>query len=216
MTFPTSLRRPRSISPPGTDTPATTSARSSHRAALSAPVLPDDVLAIRSAEGDEDAFALLVKRHTPALLALAYHLMGSLPDAEEAVQDAFTSAWQCLPSFRHQASFHTWIYRITVNCCLNAKRRHRSALPLHTVPEPTDPDPVCAPSAAAETAALARALLTALGRLPDHQRTCWVLYELHGLSYRDICHITGVPEPTVRGRLFRARRSLQEAMAPWR
>ncbi|MEW1912100.1 RNA polymerase sigma factor [Kitasatospora sp. NPDC085895] len=178
--------------------------------------LPDDVLAVRAAEGDQEAFSVLVRRHTPGLLKLAYHLLGNLPDAEEAVQDAFTSAWRRLAAFHHRASFHTWMHRITINCCLNVRRRHRTLLPLHEVPEPADSDPGGVPSSAAEADALAGALLAALERLPAHQRICWVLYELQGLSYRDICQITGVGEPTVRGRLFRARRTLQEVLAPWR
>ncbi|GAA4830586.1 hypothetical protein GCM10023235_00730 [Kitasatospora terrestris] len=177
--------------------------------------LPDDVLAVRAAEGDQEAFSTLVRRHTPRLLRLAYHLLGNLPDAEEAVQDAFISAWRRLAAFHHRASFHTWMHRITVNSCLNLQRRHRTPLPLHAIPEPADPAPNGVPSASAEADALATALLAALDRLPPQQRTCWVLYELHGLSYNDISRITDTSEPTVRGRLFRARRTLQDVMAPW-
>lgn len=85
--------------------------------------LDDSVLAIRASEGDEDAFAVLVRRHSSRLLALAQHLLGNRADAEDAVQDAFISAWRRLPEFRHSASFSTWMYRIVTNRCLNTLRR---------------------------------------------------------------------------------------------
>ncbi len=95
--------------------------------------LPDGLLAARAAEGD-DAFAVLVRRHSRPLLGLAYYMLGSPQDAEEAVQDAFVSAWRRLPEYRQAAEFRTWMYRITVNRCLNM--RHRRSPPLPRTPSP--------------------------------------------------------------------------------
>ncbi|WP_079149810.1 RNA polymerase sigma factor [Streptomyces agglomeratus] len=178
--------------------------------------LPDRLLAVRAAEGDDDAFAVLVRRHTSRLLALAHHLLGSQADAEDAVQEAFLAAWRQLPEFRQDASFGTWMYRIVTNRCLNILRRAPRALPLDTVPEPTAHDPGSSPPCVAETDAATAALAQALHKLSPEQRACWVLRELHGLHYEEIAHVTGTSEQTVRGRLFRARHALQEAMRPWR
>ncbi|MBW8798153.1 MAG: RNA polymerase sigma factor [Streptomyces sp.] len=178
--------------------------------------LPDGLLAVRAAEGDEDSFAVLVQRHSRPLLALACHLLGNAQDAEEAVQDAFVSAWRRLPEYRHGAEFRTWIYRITVNRCLNTRRRRLPPLPLDSVSEPATGDGRSSPARAAEQDAAAAALACALGELDAEQRVCWILRELQGLSYKEIAHVTRASEQTVRGRLFRARRSLKEAMAPWR
>ncbi|MFB7175743.1 RNA polymerase sigma factor [Streptomyces sp. NPDC056254] len=175
----------------------------------------DDLLAVRASEGDEDAFAVLVRRHSSRLLALAVHLLGSRTDAEDAVQDAFLSAWRRLPEFQHKASFGTWMYRIVTNRCLNTLRRRAGALPLHAVPDPaTDPDR--SPPHVAEIDAATAALTAALQRLSPELRVCWVLRELHSLHYEEIAHVTGSSEQTVRGRLFRARRALTEAIRPWR
>lgn len=176
----------------------------------------DALLTMRASEGDEDAFALLVRRHSRSLLVLATHMLGNPQDAEEAVQDAFVSAWRRLPEFRHDAAFTTWIYRITVNRCLNARRRPRLPLPLDTVAEPAAQEACSSPSRTAEGHAALAALAASLGKLNADQRVCWILREVHGFSYTDIAQMTGVSEETVRGRLFRARRSLKEAMAPWR
>ncbi|MGW6861080.1 RNA polymerase sigma factor [Streptomyces xanthophaeus] len=178
--------------------------------------LDDSVLAIRASEGDEDAFAVLVRRHSSRLLALAQHLLGNRTDAEDAVQDALISAWRRLPDFRHSASFSTWMYRIVTNRCLNTLRRRPHPLPLDTVPEPVAADANSSPPKVAETDAAAAALTQALLALRPDLRVCWVLRELHGLHYEEIAHVVGSSEQTVRGRLFRARRALMEAMRPWR
>ncbi|MFE3265555.1 MULTISPECIES: RNA polymerase sigma factor [unclassified Streptomyces] len=175
----------------------------------------DELLATRAGEGDEQAFTILMRRHSRPLLGLALHTLGNAQDAEDAVQDAFISAWRRLPEFRHACAFSTWMYRITVNRCLNSLRRRPAPVPLNTVAEPTA-GAGSSPAQAAEEDALADALAEALGNLEPRQRVCWVLRELQGLSYEQIAHVTGTSEQTVRGRLYRARRSLKEMMASWR
>ncbi|MFF4392186.1 RNA polymerase sigma factor [Streptomyces sp. NPDC001552] len=177
--------------------------------------LDDSVLAVRAREDDDDAFAILVHRHSSHLLALAQHLLGNRADAEDALQEAFLSAWRQLPEFRHGASFGTWMYRIVTNRCLNVLRRPR-AVPLDTLAEPPAADPRSSPPRVAETDAATTALVEALMELRPELRACWVLRELHGLHYDEIAHVLGASEQTVRGRLSRARRALMEAMRPWR
>ncbi|MFF7211790.1 RNA polymerase sigma factor [Streptomyces sp. NPDC008238] len=180
------------------------------------PSAPDDLLATRASEGDEEAFSILVRRHSGPLLALAFHTLGNVQDAEDAVQDAFISAWRRLPEFRHASSFSTWIYRITVNRCLNLLRHRPAPVPLNSVAEPAAAGIGSSPARAAEQDALSGALVIALGALEPQQRVCWILRELHGLPYAQIATVTGATEQTVRGRLYRARRTLKEAMGPWR
>ncbi|MFE9813116.1 RNA polymerase sigma factor [Streptomyces sp. NPDC005227] len=178
--------------------------------------LADQLLTVRAAEGDVDAFAVLVRRHTGPLLALAFHLLGNRSDAEDAVQDAFLNAWRRLPEFRHDAAFGTWMYRIVTNRCLAILRSRHHAVPLDAVPEPTARDPGSSPPRTAEADATAAAMTAALHELNPDQRACWIMRELHGLHYEEIAKVTGTSAQTVRGRLFRARHTLQEAMRPWR
>jgi RNA polymerase sigma-70 factor (ECF subfamily) len=178
--------------------------------------LPDGLLAVRAAEGDQEAFAVLVQRHGRPLLDLARCMLGNPQDAEEAVQDAFVSAWRRLPEYRHSAEFHTWMHRITVNRCLTMRHRRPPPLSLDTVAEPAATDAWGQPARSAEQEAATAALVRALGELDTGQRLCWILREVQGLSYKQISHVTRSSEQAVRGRLFRARRSLQEAMGPWR
>ncbi|MFH8367921.1 RNA polymerase sigma factor [Streptomyces sp. NPDC018031] len=178
--------------------------------------LSERLLTARAAEGDDAAFETLVRRHGPVLLQLARRLLGNDGEAEDAVQEAFVSAWRRLPEFRGDAAFGTWMYRIVTNRCLNALRSRRRTQPLESVPEPAAPEHQSSPARAAESAASVHALATALAGLTPEQRACWVLRELHGLPYEDIAAAVGIGEPAVRGRIFRARRYLTEAMDTWR
>ncbi|MFI6697392.1 RNA polymerase sigma factor [Streptomyces sp. NPDC050509] len=176
----------------------------------------DGLLAVRAGEGDEEAFETLVRRHSPVMLQLATRLLGSRTEAEDAVQDAFVSAWRKLPEFRGASAFRTWMYRIVTNRCLNQLRARRPATDLDSVPEPAAPEHRSSPARVAESHAATRALAVAMAGLSPEQRACWVLRELHGMSYEDIAETVGISLQAVRGRVFRARRYLTEAMSAWR
>ncbi|MFD7512879.1 RNA polymerase sigma factor [Streptomyces sp. NPDC059853] len=176
----------------------------------------DALLAVRAGEGDEDAFEVLVRRHGPVLLRLAEQLLGGSAEAEDAVQEALVSAWRRLPEFRGEAAFGSWMYRIVTNRCLNVLRARRPLTPLEAVAEPAAPERQASPERAVETGAAVHALRDALGGLSPEQRACWVLREFHDLSYEDIARAVGISPQAVRGRIFRARRALTEAMAAWR
>ncbi|AXK37040.1 RNA polymerase sigma factor [Streptomyces armeniacus] len=180
--------------------------------------VPDDdaLLAVRAGEGDESAFEVLVRRHSPVLLQLAHRLLGDRADAEDAVQESFVSAWRRLPEFRGDSAFLTWMYRIVTNRCLNQLRSRRPSTDLDAVPEPAAPEHEVSPVRAAEAAVALRELSGVLSRLPPDQRACWVLRELHGLPYEDIAKAVGISHSAVRGRIFRVRRYLTEAMGAWR
>ncbi|MFJ4411212.1 RNA polymerase sigma factor [Streptomyces sp. NPDC088910] len=176
----------------------------------------EDLLVARASEGDDEAFEILVRRHSGELLRLARRLLGNDAEAEDAVQDAYVSAWRRLPEFRRNAAFGTWMYRIVTNRCLNVLRGRRPTQPLDSIVEPAAPEYQSSPVRAAESAASAEALHRALAGLTPEQRACWVLREFHGLSYDEIAAAVGIGEPAVRGRIFRARRYLTEAMDTWR
>ncbi|MFD4245713.1 RNA polymerase sigma factor [Streptomyces sp. NPDC058525] len=176
----------------------------------------DELLAVKAAEGDEEAFEVLVHRHGAAMLQLAERLMGTRAEAEDAVQDAFVSAWRKLPEFRGEAGFGTWLHRIVTNRCLNLLRARRPAADLDAVPEPAAPEHQASPVRAAESHAAARDLGRAMRCLSAEQRVCWVLREIEGLSHESIAQTVRISPEAVRARVFRARRVLTEAMAAWR
>lgn len=176
----------------------------------------DSLLAVRAGEGDEEAFEALVRRHGPMLLQMATRLLGDRTEAEDAVQEAFVSAWRKLPEFRGESSFGTWMYRIVTNRCMNVLRARRAVTALDALPEPPAPDHQVSPTRAVEAQAAVEALSQAMSVLSPEQRVCWVHRELNGLSYEAIAEIVGISQEAVRGRVFRARRQLTEAMVAWR
>lgn len=176
----------------------------------------DTLLAVRAGEGDEEAFEALVRHHGPMLLQMATRLLGDRTEAEDAVQEAFVSAWRKLPEFRGESAFGTWMYRIVTNKCLNTLRARRPVAALEAVPEPVAPEHQVSPARAVEGQAAVEALTQAMEVLSPEQKVCWVLRELNGLSYEAVADIVGISQEAVRGRVFRARRQLTEAMVAWR
>ncbi|MET8979974.1 sigma-70 family RNA polymerase sigma factor [Streptomyces sp. NPDC004539] len=176
----------------------------------------DDLLTVRAAEGDEDAFALLVQRHAPSLTRLAMSLLGTPSEAEDAVQEAFISAWRRLPEFQRLSSFHTWMYRIVTNRCMNVLRARRPVAPLEAAGDPPAAEHSTSPARIAEARDAVRELRAALDLLSPEQRACWVLRELDGHSYEFVADSVGISQEAVRARVFRARRCLTQAMGAWR
>lgn len=174
--------------------------------------LDDHTLVVRAQEGDVPAFEALARRHQAALYRLAVRVLGDAAEAEDALQEALIDGWRRLGSFRGDAAFATWMYRIVTNRCLGMLRRRR--------PVPVDTDfTVAAPDStehAVEVDAQLAALRVAVDGLSPDLRVCWALRELEGLGYAEIADITGAGEDAVRGRIHRARVRLAEVMRPWR
>jgi len=181
------------------------------------PGVDDATLVIRAQEGDDHAFEALLRRHQRPLFALAVRLLGNRADAEDAVQESFLAAWRRLPDFRGDAAFSSWMYRIVTNRCLTLGQRRRPTVALEDAPG----DTVAAPGVdSPEQATLATGRLDALHRalddLPIELRAAWVLRNVEDLGYPEIAEILSCSPDAVRGRIYRARRTLAEVMTPWR
>ena len=184
----------------------------------------------RARKGDHDAFRELIAPYARELQAHCYRILGSLPDAEDVVQDTLFAAWRGLDQYEGRASVRVWLYRIATNRCLNA-RRDRSRRPkeqgaMVDPPEPTrlrDPlwlepypdvllDDVAHNPEARYTASesIALAFVAALQQLPTRQRCVLVLRDVLGFSNREVADILGCTENTVKGALQRARSTLRD------
>ena len=172
---------------------------------------PDDRdLMARTARGDAGAFRQLSQRHASRAHGLARRIVGSQAIAEEIVQEAFLRVWVNAPRWRPVAEFHTWLYRVVTNLCLNERRRSPFA-PLDTAGDPADPRPDAA--ADLERAELDLRIAAAIAALPARQRAAIVLTYHEGL---DNAEAAAVLETTVSGietLLVRARRALRAARA---
>ena len=181
------------------------------------PALPDQVLVRRATLGDRLAFAELVTRHGPALFRYATTMLeGNTHDAEDAVAAAIAKAWQGLPRFRGDSSIKTWLFRITANEALTARRRRRPIPIDDQLLEPQKAPEQQEPQRQYDVTELRQALQEALNELPWRQRACWILAEQEDMSYEQIAATLNTNETVVRGQLHRARRTLAIRLADWR
>lgn len=169
-----------------------------------------------AAEGDQDAFAQLVALHEKRVYALAVRMTGRQEDASDVAQEAFLAAWRGLPSFRGEAGFATWLYRLTANAAidhLRRSRRQRSEASLDDGELGLDAvDPAPTPQEQAESESLREAVRWGMGELSREHRQVLELREYRELSYEEIAGQLGVDLGTVKSRLSRARGALRKIL----
>ncbi len=169
--------------------------------------------------GQRDAFGQLVTRYQARLFNAAVRLVQSPDDAADVVQDAFLNAFQSLHTFKGDAEFFTWLYRIAFNTAISLKRKKRPSLSLEahageTGIDPDDPSDYVRPGFALERTEDERQLSEAIARLSPEHREVLILKDLEGLKYEVIAELLGVPIGTIRSRLHRARLELRDLLVP--
>ncbi len=185
---------------------------------------PDDLHYINKfKEGDRAAFEKLVLKYQDKIYNLCRHILGNAQDAEDAAQDAFIKAYQNLDSFKPDASFYTWLYRIAVYTCLDYKKRPFFESIFKSSPEsegdefirePVSDEP--SPEKMYESKQLGQVLRKSLVTLSPKLRTVIILKEIEGLPYEEIGEILDVSIGTVKSRISRAREELRELMKTFR
>jgi len=179
---------------------------------------PDSTrLAQKAAGGDVSAFARLVEEHSGLVYRVALRILGE-NEAQDASQEVWVRVWRNLPGFRGDSAFTTWLYRITVNTCLNERRKvgNRAAReypgdgapPLMPAPRSPENDPEAATLVAERRSDLLQALQDVR---PDH-RAALVLRHMEGLSYAEVAEALGVPDGTAKGWVSRGRAALLVAL----
>ena len=184
----------------------------------------------RARAGDGNAFRELTEPHRRELQVHCYRMLGSLQDAEDALQDTLLAAWQGLEGFEGRASIRTWLYRIATNQCLNARRSasRRQAkewsIPEYEPPSPTRlgevvwlepfPDsllelPLDPQARYEQTESISLAFVTALQVLPPRQLAVLILRDVLGFHANEVADMLDSTVESVNSALKRARASLQ-------
>jgi len=186
--------------------------------------LTDTDLALRCARRDRDAIVEVITANNRRLFRTAWSILKNRTEAEEAVQSAYMQAFAAISRFEGRSTLSTWLTRIVVNEALGRRRaeeRRRRRLEEKgvAVMEAYRETLMCGSDAEAPDVAVARAQVRALleqavAALPDAFRTVFVLREIEGLSVEETAEALGTPQATVKTRLFRARRRMQELLAP--
>lgn len=187
---------------------------------VSVPAEEDDLqLVAASKRGDQDAFAGLVQRYQRRVFNLVYRMLQQYEEASEITQETFLAAWQGLPSFRGDARFATWLYRIAYNCSLKQLEQRRrdkalqTALQVEQVLERED----SAKRTDAQLDARDRQAFIQehLSHLPAKYRIVLILRHIQDMTYEEMAEILTMPIGTIKTHLFRARNLLKERLQAW-
>lgn len=190
----------------------------------------------RARAGDEAAFGQLIEPHQRELMVHCYRMLGSMQDAEDALQETLLAAWRGFAGFEARSSVRTWLYRVATSRCLNAlragsRRPPTAAVPWANTPEPTrlgevpwlEPLPDSALEGLADSApgpearyeaseAVSLAFVTALQLLPPRQRAVLILRDVLGYPAREVAGLLEVTGESVTSALKRARAAVRQRL----
>jgi len=172
----------------------------------------DTALAAGCLAGVTHAYEKFYSAQGARMRNLARNLLGSQPDAEDAVQETFLKIQRSIGSFRGQSSFVTWAFRILVNTCYDM-RRSKVRRKEHSQDDAED-SPAHEPRAPGAHPSLRMALERALARLTEHQRNVFLLYEVEGFRHSEIANMLEISETASKNTLFQAKRNLRGMLEP--
>ncbi|HEY7820496.1 MAG TPA: RNA polymerase sigma factor [Vicinamibacteria bacterium] len=167
----------------------------------------DDVLVERARRGEMDAFEALYKRHSSAIFGLTLRMLQNRADAEDMLQEIFLQAYDRLPSFEGRSAFGTWLYRLSVNRCLDHLRSRGAKEQSRT--EPLSPD---VPARISASGPRALELERAIGDLPPSSRAAFLLHHVAGFDHKEVGEMMGIAVGTSKSLVHRARTRLKEAL----
>jgi RNA polymerase sigma-70 factor, ECF subfamily len=184
---------------------------------VSSHVEQDDPQLVKASQrGDQDAFALLVQRHQRRVFNLSLRMVQDYEEASEVTQEAFVAAWQGLPSFRGEARFATWLYRIAYHCCLRQLEQRKRGRDLQAVIQAEqildEMNKEQRVEDILERRDLQAVVREQMEQLPANYRVVLILRHLQEMTYEEMADILSIPVGTIKTHLFRARHLLRERL----
>ncbi len=180
-------------------------------------IADDDNLPVKAAGGDVEAFARLVQIHSGLVYRVALRMVGA-EEAQDASQEVWIRVWRNIRDFRGDSAFGTWLYKITVNTCLNTLRKERRREARETNEDflhlPTPPGGEDDPEASTLSRERMDEVVEALKGIRAEHRAALVLRHMEGLSYGEIARILEVPDGTAKGWASRGRAALLLMLVP--
>ena len=176
----------------------------------------DGLLVQRAQRGERAAIEALLKAYEKNVYNIAYRFMGNEADAYDMAQDALIKIYKGIASFKGQASFSSWVYRLTVNACMDGLRKRKNTpVSLENAVESGVPfeDPGAA-SPESYTLSIERKedIQKAINLLPDVQKAAIILRDVYGFSYEEVSDYLDISVGTVKSRINRGRQKLRELL----
>ena len=174
----------------------------------------DSVWVNRTLAGDQKAFALLVDRHKNMVFSIALKVLRNREEAEEIAQDCFVKAYQSLKTYKGDAKFSTWLYRIVYNASIShtRKRKQEFVEMIEHISDNMTEDEIVANLDTVSSDQQAELLKKAIDRLPADESAIITLFYNKEMSVDDISGITGLSEANVKVKLHRIRKKLYEML----
>lgn len=166
---------------------------------------------LMAAQGDTAAFRELFDRHYARAVRVAYRMLGDREQAEDTAMDAFVRIFESRRSYRPQARFTTFLYRVVANLSINAAKKSRNA-PARLEPEIAGSAPDTDPAVSLEMAERTREVRDAILSLPLSQRTALILTQFENLSYSEAAEVMNTSTRAVESLLRRARQNLHKLL----
>lgn len=167
-------------------------------------------------QGDNRGFDLLVRRYQRQVYSFCYRMLGDADEAADAAQESFVKAYNALESFRLDAKFSTWLFRIANNACIDLSRRRKSRRTVSIDEIAGESSVLASPNAPPEEAVLRgeadKLVRDAVSRLPEKYRTALVMFHFSGMSIKEISEALKRPEGTVKSNLHIAREMLRRKL----
>ena len=171
-------------------------------------------------KGDREAFNELILKYQKQVFGIAYGMLSDYEDASDAAQEVFVNVYRSISSFREQASFTTWLYRICRNVCSDMLRKRQRRGPQLSLDNDDDDDPLMntasdapGPAEVYEQTERQAAVRQALDTLKTDYKEVIVYCDMQGMSYEEAAVILKCPVGTVKSRLNRARNALRKKLS---
>ena len=185
------------------------------------PMLPEtisDAECVRRLQrGETDAFEPLIRRHQKTIFNLVYRMLGDYDEAAEVSQEVFLSAYRAIGTFRGDANFSTWLYRIALNHATTRRKSLNLRQQRYVAIENSEPatDPQLGPAETMEKKEVRERVQQALNSLDPDDATVILLRDLHDAPYEEVARVLEIPIGTVKSRLHRARQALKCELASY-
>jgi RNA polymerase sigma-70 factor, ECF subfamily len=182
----------------------------------------DLAVVARVRAGDQDAFRVLVERHSRSVFRLAFRLSGHEQDAEDIVQETFLKAFRQIAGFESRSSFATWLYRITVNCSHDLLRQRPRGGSRQSLDDPdaavslelADTSAASDPLREMASRRIGERVQTAMDGLSDQERSAFVMRHFEGLSIDEIGRVLDLKTSAAKHSVFRAVQKLRRSLEP--